>query len=109
MYHQDYYNTHTYTGTCRCLNNRQAFRTDIHFIFYPEVQKSNSYCVVLVQSCTSVAVRSEDDVHALQLRQLVGILQIADFGVSNEFTGTDITLTNTAGTPAFMAPETLKG
>lgn len=61
-------NIYTYSGTCRCLNNRQAFRTDIHFIFYPEVQKSNSYCVVLV------AVRSEDDVHALQLRQLVGIL-----------------------------------
>ncbi|XP_061197080.1 calcium/calmodulin-dependent protein kinase kinase 1-like isoform X1 [Saccostrea echinata] len=37
-----------------------------------------------------------------------GHLKIADFGVSNEFTGTDITLTNTAGTPAFMAPETLK-
>ncbi|XP_022337138.1 calcium/calmodulin-dependent protein kinase kinase 1-like isoform X4 [Crassostrea virginica] len=37
-----------------------------------------------------------------------GHLKIADFGVSNEFTGSDITLTNTAGTPAFMAPETLK-
>ena len=39
----------------------------------------------------------------------VCILQIADFGVSNEFTGSDIELTNTAGTPAFMAPETLRG
>ena len=29
--------------------------------------------------------------------------------MSNEFTGSDITLTNTAGTPAFMAPETLRG
>lgn len=37
------------------------------------------------------------------------ILQIADFGVSNEFTGTDVYLTSTAGTPAFMAPEALKG
>ncbi|VDI36685.1 calcium/calmodulin-dependent protein kinase kinase, partial [Mytilus galloprovincialis] len=37
-----------------------------------------------------------------------GHLKIADFGVSNEFTGTDISLSNTAGTPAFMAPETLR-
>lgn len=51
--------------TCRCLNNRQAFKTDIHFIFYPEVQKSNSYCVNCFSTCTSVAVRSEDDVQAL--------------------------------------------
>lgn len=34
--------------------------------------------------------------------------QIADFGVSNEFEGRDATLTGTAGTPAFMAPEMLK-
>ena len=40
---------------------------------------------------------------------IVCVLQIADFGVSNEFTGSDIELTNTAGTPAFMAPETLRG
>ncbi|KAK3083915.1 hypothetical protein FSP39_005274, partial [Pinctada imbricata] len=38
-----------------------------------------------------------------------GHLKIADFGVSNEFSGSDIMLTNTAGTPAFMAPETLRG
>ena len=37
------------------------------------------------------------------------VFQIADFGVSNEFTGADIYLTSTAGTPAFMAPEALKG
>ncbi|OWF42544.1 calcium/calmodulin-dependent protein kinase kinase 1-like isoform X2 [Mizuhopecten yessoensis] len=37
-----------------------------------------------------------------------GHVKIADFGVSNEFTGTDISLTSTAGTPAFSAPETLK-
>lgn len=37
-----------------------------------------------------------------------GHLKIADFGVSNEFTGSDIELSNTAGTPAFMAPETLR-
>ena len=29
--------------------------------------------------------------------------------MSNEFTGTDVFLTSTAGTPAFMAPEALKG
>ena len=34
--------------------------------------------------------------------------QIADFGVSNEFSGGDASLTNTAGTPAFMAPESLR-
>ncbi|XP_059155965.1 calcium/calmodulin-dependent protein kinase kinase 1-like isoform X2 [Physella acuta] len=37
-----------------------------------------------------------------------GHIKIADFGVSNEFIGGDAFLTNSAGTPAFMAPETLK-
>ncbi|XP_076037408.1 uncharacterized protein LOC143022785 isoform X3 [Oratosquilla oratoria] len=36
-----------------------------------------------------------------------GHIQIADFGVCNEFDGNDAFLTNTAGTPAFMAPEAL--
>uniref|UniRef100_A0A3P9KLJ2 calcium/calmodulin-dependent protein kinase n=1 Tax=Oryzias latipes TaxID=8090 RepID=A0A3P9KLJ2_ORYLA len=36
-----------------------------------------------------------------------GHLKIADFGVSNEFEGTDDLLSTTAGTPAFMAPETM--
>ncbi|CAL4080881.1 unnamed protein product, partial [Meganyctiphanes norvegica] len=36
-----------------------------------------------------------------------GHVQIADFGVCNEFDGKDAFLTNTAGTPAFMAPEAL--
>ena len=35
-------------------------------------------------------------------------MQIADFGVSDEFTGEDLLLTGSAGTPAFMAPETLR-
>ncbi|KAL4223738.1 Calcium calmodulin-dependent protein kinase kinase 2 [Mactra antiquata] len=35
-------------------------------------------------------------------------IKIADFGVSNEFTGSDVYLTSTAGTPSFMAPEALK-
>ena len=35
-------------------------------------------------------------------------VQIADFGVSNEFAGDDMKLTNTVGTPAFMPPELLK-
>lgn len=34
-----------------------------------------------------------------------GHVKIADFGVSNEFEGTDASLSCTAGTPAFMAPE----
>lgn len=34
-----------------------------------------------------------------------GHVKIADFGVSNEFEGTDALLSGTAGTPAFMAPE----
>ena len=34
--------------------------------------------------------------------------QIADFGVSDEFQSDDILLTGSAGTPAFMAPETLR-
>lgn len=36
-----------------------------------------------------------------------GHIKIADFGVSNEFEGNDALLSNSAGTPAFMAPETL--
>lgn len=36
-----------------------------------------------------------------------GHIKIADFGVSNVFEGNDALLTNSAGTPAFMAPETL--
>uniref|UniRef100_A0A674ACU7 Calcium/calmodulin-dependent protein kinase kinase 1, alpha a n=1 Tax=Salmo trutta TaxID=8032 RepID=A0A674ACU7_SALTR len=34
-------------------------------------------------------------------------VKIADFGVSNQFEGNDALLSSTAGTPAFMAPETL--
>ena len=34
-------------------------------------------------------------------------VKIADLGVSNEFDGPDALLTNTAGTPAFTAPECL--
>ncbi|XP_064618975.1 calcium/calmodulin-dependent protein kinase kinase 1-like isoform X2 [Lineus longissimus] len=37
-----------------------------------------------------------------------GHIKIADFGVSNEFQGIDALLSNTAGTPAFMAPEALR-
>lgn len=36
-----------------------------------------------------------------------GHIKIADFGVSNQFEGNDAMLSSTAGTPAFMAPETL--
>ncbi|KAJ9580240.1 hypothetical protein L9F63_004113, partial [Diploptera punctata] len=36
-----------------------------------------------------------------------GHVQIADFGVCNEFHGNDAALSSTAGTPAFMAPEAL--
>ncbi|XP_061073050.1 calcium/calmodulin-dependent protein kinase kinase 1-like isoform X2 [Conger conger] len=36
-----------------------------------------------------------------------GHVKIADFGVSNVFEGSDAFLSGTAGTPAFMAPETL--
>ncbi|XP_061559341.1 calcium/calmodulin-dependent protein kinase kinase 1 isoform X2 [Phycodurus eques] len=36
-----------------------------------------------------------------------GHVKIADFGVSNQFEGKDALLSGTAGTPAFMAPETL--
>lgn len=36
-----------------------------------------------------------------------GHVQIADLGVCNEFSGPDATLTNTAGTPAFTAPEAI--
>lgn len=36
-----------------------------------------------------------------------GHIKIADFGVSNEFEGADALLSSSAGTPAFMAPETM--
>ncbi|XP_072909939.1 calcium/calmodulin-dependent protein kinase kinase 1 isoform X1 [Hemitrygon akajei] len=36
-----------------------------------------------------------------------GHIKIADFGVSNQFEGSDALLSSTAGTPAFMAPEML--
>lgn len=36
-----------------------------------------------------------------------GRVQIADLGVCNEFDGSDAFLSNTAGTPAFTAPECL--
>ena len=36
-----------------------------------------------------------------------GQIKIADFGVCNEFDGNDAFLSNTAGTPAFLAPEAL--
>ncbi|KAG8122784.1 hypothetical protein E2320_018223, partial [Naja naja] len=36
-----------------------------------------------------------------------GHVKIADFGVSNQFEGSDAQLSSTAGTPAFMAPETI--
>ncbi|XP_077995359.1 calcium/calmodulin-dependent protein kinase kinase 2-like [Glandiceps talaboti] len=37
-----------------------------------------------------------------------GHIKIADFGMSDEFDGVDALLSNTAGTPAFMPPETLQ-
>ncbi|XP_070572599.1 calcium/calmodulin-dependent protein kinase kinase 1-like isoform X2 [Ptychodera flava] len=37
-----------------------------------------------------------------------GHIKIADFGVSDEFDGVDALLSNSAGTPAFMPPETLQ-
>lgn len=36
-----------------------------------------------------------------------GHIKIADFGVSNQFEGTDALLSSTVGTPAFLAPEAL--
>lgn len=36
-------------------------------------------------------------------------VKIADFGVSCEFEGIDAFFSGTAGTPAFMAPESLTG
>lgn len=36
-----------------------------------------------------------------------GHVKIADFGVSNEFEGSDAQLCSTAGTPAFLAPEAI--
>ena len=41
------------------------------------------------------------------LRADSGEVKIADLGVSNEFDGQDALLTNTAGTPAFTAPESI--
>ncbi|XP_046979448.1 calcium/calmodulin-dependent protein kinase kinase 1 isoform X1 [Schistocerca americana] len=38
-----------------------------------------------------------------------GRVQIGDLGVCNEFDGADASLSSTAGTPAFMAPEAITG
>ena len=35
-------------------------------------------------------------------------LKIVDFGVSNEFDGDDLVISNSVGTPAFMPPEALR-
>uniref|UniRef100_A0A1I8ITF9 calcium/calmodulin-dependent protein kinase n=1 Tax=Macrostomum lignano TaxID=282301 RepID=A0A1I8ITF9_9PLAT len=37
-----------------------------------------------------------------------GRIKIADFGVSNEFSGEDLFLSGTAGSPAFLAPECVR-
>ncbi|KPP58145.1 hypothetical protein Z043_124052, partial [Scleropages formosus] len=64
---------------------------------------------------------NEDSLHMVHFQKIIhrdikpsnlllgddGHVKIADFGVSNEFKGSDAQLSSTAGTPAFMAPETL--
>eukprot|EP00064_Thunnus_orientalis_P005336 superscaffoldBa00000516_g5350 len=64
---------------------------------------------------------AEDNLHMVHYQKIVhrdikpsnlllgddGHVKIADFGVSNQFEGNDALLSGTAGTPAFMAPETL--
>ncbi|KAG8008237.1 Calcium/calmodulin-dependent protein kinase kinase 1 [Nibea albiflora] len=64
---------------------------------------------------------AEDNLHMVHYQKIVhrdikpsnlllgddGHVKIADFGVSNQFEGNDALLSSTAGTPAFMAPETL--
>jgi len=56
--------------------------------------------------CPPTAAVSVSSLFITDVRGVVG--QIADFGVSNEFQGDDIRLTNTVGTPAFQAPEALQ-
>ncbi|XP_056911533.1 calcium/calmodulin-dependent protein kinase kinase 1 isoform X8 [Takifugu flavidus] len=64
---------------------------------------------------------AEDNLHLVHYQKIIhrdikpsnlllgddGHVKIADFGVSNQFEGNDALLSSTAGTPAFMAPETL--
>uniref|UniRef100_A0A3P9L5H5 calcium/calmodulin-dependent protein kinase n=1 Tax=Oryzias latipes TaxID=8090 RepID=A0A3P9L5H5_ORYLA len=64
---------------------------------------------------------SDDNLHMVHYQKIIhrdikpsnlllgddGHVKIADFGVSNQFEGNDALLSSTAGTPAFMAPETL--
>lgn len=68
--------------------------------------------LLLHSHCPSAAVHYQKIIHRdIKPSNLLvgedGHVKIADFGVSNEFKGADALLTNTVGTPAFMAPETL--
>ncbi|KRX90811.1 Calcium/calmodulin-dependent protein kinase kinase 1 [Trichinella pseudospiralis] len=78
------------------------------------LKKINHPNIVKLVEClnTSKTVHCQKIVHrdlkpSNMLLSDTGYVKITDFGVSREFTGLDAFLTGTAGTPAFMAPESL--
>lgn len=83
-------------------------------MFMPSMLSVHFILLVLIDVfvCPTFAVHYQKIIHRdIKPSNLLlgdnGHIQIADFGVCNEFDGKDAFLTNTAGTPAFMAPEAL--
>ena len=73
----------------------------VHTVLYVLYVPYYMYAVVYIHMCIQSI-----HVHMSACRCSL-CQQIADFGVSEEFEADDVTLSHTAGTPAFMAPETL--
>lgn len=77
-------------------------------LHYKQIYNKYLFCLLFLSS----AVHYQKIVHRdIKPSNLLlgddGHVKIADFGVSNQFEGNDALLSSTAGTPAFMAPETL--
>ena len=62
---------------------------------------------VLLQTRFCLASRDETGGGTMWCRYSKDYIKLADFGVAHIFTGHDDTLSRTAGTPAFMAPESV--
>lgn len=79
--------------TCSCLNQIFFF----FLSFFSPLSSPVHYQKIVHRDIKPSNLLLGDDGH----------VKIADFGVSNQFEGNDALLSSTAGTPAFMAPETL--
>ena len=93
-----------------------AFRDVVHgleyrkwwfFCFVYEIKKRIKFYSFLPLPVHYQKIIHRDLKPSNLLRADSGEVKIADLGVSNEFDGQDALLTNTAGTPAFTAPESI--